>query len=275
MAAGLLSAAFLLCALILPRAQNAFSPGEIRVPILMYHHLTTLPRLAGKYSLPVEQFRRDLADLQEQGYTSITMSQLIGHVKEGSPLPKKPVIITFDDGNESFYTYAYPLLQEYNMCAVLGVVGAYADKYTLMEDHNPHYSYASWDELKEMGQSGYVELQNHSYDLHGTSQKRKGCHMLPEESPQEYLRAMREDVGLLQDILEKKTGSRPNTMVYPFGSYSGESAQAMRQLGFQAALTCEERINVVRYDDDFLFHLGRFNRPNGLSSEAFFRKILS
>ncbi len=66
----------------------------------------------------------------------------------------------------------------------------------------------------------------------------------------------------------------PNTFTYPYDYYCRESVQILQQMGFEATLTCNEKLNYISRDRDYLYGLGRFNRPNGLNSEAFFEKIL-
>jgi len=63
--------------------------------------------------------------LKQQGYTSVLLSDLVKHVTQGTPLPQKPVLITFDDGYRDNYTSLYPLLQEYNIKANIFLVAGF------------------------------------------------------------------------------------------------------------------------------------------------------
>ena len=78
------------------------------------------------------------------------MTDLINYTKGNGTLPQKPIIITIDDGFESIYTYVYPLMKKYNMCAVVGIVGSFADFSSKEQDHNIDYSYLNWDQISEL-----------------------------------------------------------------------------------------------------------------------------
>lgn len=90
---------------------------EASVPVLMYHHLLPQKDLTGLFAdnnvaVSVEQFRQDLTTLKEQGYQTISLRQLSAFVQEGTELPGKCVLITFDDGYLSNKIYAQPILEE-------------------------------------------------------------------------------------------------------------------------------------------------------------------
>ena len=77
-----------------------------RVPILMYHHLAE--DVTNDEMVSPEQFEAQIRALSEAGYTGVSFDELQAYVLRGEPLPKKPVVITFDDGYLSNYTLAYP-----------------------------------------------------------------------------------------------------------------------------------------------------------------------
>ena len=60
----------------------------------------------------------------------MVVEDLIRYVDQGTPLPEKPVMLTFDDGHYNYISYLLPLLEEYDMKAVVSVVGEFADTYT-------------------------------------------------------------------------------------------------------------------------------------------------
>ena len=79
------------------------------VPILMYHRIADVP--GDRNSLPEEKFEQQLKYLADNHYTAITADMLYEHYTKGKPLPKKSVMLTFDDGYHDNYTKALPLLQ--------------------------------------------------------------------------------------------------------------------------------------------------------------------
>lgn len=251
--------------------------GEMRtqLPVVMYHQITKNISRAGPYCITLSQLENDFKYLKEKGYEAIDVEQLLAHVKSGAALPEKPVILTFDDGYETVYSYLLPLLEKYDMCAVASVVGAYTDMYTQIDDHTLSYSYMTWDEIAELSQGSRIEIQNHSYDLHKTdSSGRSGAQKVSGESVQEYSAFLNADIGRMQTLLEEKTGKRPTAFAYPFGSYSKESKQVLMAMGFEAAFICEERMNFIDTEQtDWLYRIGRYNRPHGMSSAEFFEKM--
>lgn len=139
----------------------------VRVPILMYHHIIVPPRDADAVrrdlSLPPEAFEHQLQYLAEEGYTSLTLSDLLHHLARGAPLPAKPIILTFDDGYRDVYTEAFPLLREHGMTGTIFLITGLIDE--------ERAEYLSWDQVKEMQRAG-IQFGSHSYshpDLRGQS----------------------------------------------------------------------------------------------------------
>lgn len=245
----------------------------IKLPIIIYHNITTNSEQLNDYAITPEQLDNDLKYIKEKGYTTINMTQLINHCLKGDELPKKPVMICFDDGFKSMYTFAYPLLKQYDMCAVVSFVGAYADHSTEMQNNKVEDLYLNWNEIEELSKNKNIEIQNHSYNMHSQTGDRIGTRKKCGESEELYRVAINQDVGKMQELLFEKVGFKPNTFVYPFGYNSKISKKILKEMGFNAAMTCRKRINIINSSTD-LMSLGRFNRSNGKSSEQFFENIL-
>ena len=82
---------------------------KVELPILMYHHLSENNSKLNKYTISPSEFKSDLEFIQKNGYTTISINDLINFTN-GQNLPEKPIMITFDDGYQSVYKYAYPML---------------------------------------------------------------------------------------------------------------------------------------------------------------------
>lgn len=259
---------------VLPRAvRSANKETEgIKVPIIMYHSILKSAKVQTKYIVTPEQFESDLIWLKDNGYTSIFMSELINYVYDGTELPEKPVIITFDDGYYNNLTYMYPLLVKYDMKAVVSVVGTYTESFSNSMDLNPAYAHLTWSNIKELSESGHVEIQNHSYNMH-TNTDRKGCKIKSNETYDGYKNILSSDVMKLQSMLAEKSGVAPNTFTYPFGYICDESEQIIKELGFKASLSCYENVNYITRDTECLYSLKRFNRDSRLSTSKFMSKI--
>ena len=99
-------------------------PGEVIVPILLYHHVAILQNENIYYVLP-DAFERQMNLLHEWGYTTISVELMIRAIKQGAELPPKPIILTFDDGSETIYTNALPIMQKYNFTGTVYLVYNY------------------------------------------------------------------------------------------------------------------------------------------------------
>ncbi len=247
---------------------------EKELRIVMYHQLTKNESKSGKYVLTLEQFEKDLQYIKSKGYESVTVKQLVDYSQGNGNIPEKAIMITFDDGNETLYEYALPLLRKYGFTAVGFVVGALADYYTEIDDHNLNYSYLDWPQIKEMSDGDIIEIQSHSFDLHKNTGNRSGIKKKKGETIEQYREFLCSDVSKMKTAMINNTGKAPLAFAFPFGSFSPESTAILKECGFKMTLTCEERVNIIKKaEPESLFGLGRYNRPEGISSENFFEKM--
>ncbi|MCM1363826.1 MAG: polysaccharide deacetylase family protein [Faecalibacterium sp.] len=259
-----------------PKTTFTSSSGGINLPVVMYHHVTEKESRAGRYVIKTSELKSDLDYIAKCGYTTVDVQDLIDFSNGKIDLPDKIIMITFDDGFQSVYKLAWPLLKEKKMKAVLSPVGVITELYTQNGDTNINYAYMTWDELREINMSDEFEVQNHSYDMHHSEKgERKGISRLNGESEKEYTEKLTADLTKMQTLLKNNSGITATAAVYPYGSYSSSTLSIVKSLGFKCTMLCEERINVIKKGNkDCLFNLGRFNRPSGKSSEAFFEKLL-
>ena len=248
--------------------------NEIKIPIIMYHGLCKDSNRRNEYMISPEYFEQDLKYIADQGYTAIFLSELIDYFEKGTPLPDKPIILTFDDGYYNNYVYAYPLLQKYKIKAVISPIGITADNAENEQYRSPLWSQCKWSELKEMQDSGLVEIQNHTYNLHKLSSSAKGVSAMQGESTQEYKERLSHDLLTFNAKMKTELGTNPLAFVYPFGVKSTDTEQIIRSLGFKAILDCENKMNIITSKDD-LYHLHRFLRPDNLNASDFFSKYES
>lgn len=254
-------------------SNNQAGNDGIELPILMYHGILKDTKLQGDYVIAPYQFEEDLKMLKEKGYHTVTVNNLIDYVYSGKPLPEKPVMLTFDDGYYNNYIYAYPLLKKYECSAVISPIAYYSEYYSSL-DQKPSASYfhCTWRQLEEMQESGLVEIQNHSYNMHSQS-GRQGIQRKKGEGSDEYKLAVKEDILKSQEMLHEKLGIYPQAFVYPFGEYNSISEELLKELSFKCTVTCEERINIITKNPKSLYKLGRFLRKSKLSEEEIYTKI--
>lgn len=271
----ILICAILLCAAVSVAPVSYLLDGEVSdLPVVMYHQLTKNPKKSGKYVLTIEQFEKDLVFLKSKRYQSVTLKQLVDFSQGKGDLPEKSIMITFDDGNETLYEYALPLLEKYGFTAVGFVVGALADYYTGNDDHNLNYSYLNWSQIKELAAGNTIEIQSHSFDLHKNTGNRSGIKKRKSETIEQYREFLSSDVSKMKTAMVNNIDEAPFAFAFPFGSFSSESTEILKECGFKLTFTCEERVNTIKKaEPESLFGLGRYNRPEGISSESFFEKM--
>lgn len=249
---------------------------QVRLPVLMYHHILKDSGRWGDYVISPREFENDLKQIKKEGYTTVTTKEIEDFLNLSEPLPEKPILITFDDGYESFHEYAFPLLQKYEMNAVVSIIGKYTDLYSADVVKNVSYSHVNWEQLNEMVESGLVEVGNHTYEQHKTK-GRKGIRKLDSESEEQYRQFLMNDVGTFNQEINRELGITPTVFAYPFGAYSEHSGEILSEIGFHVVLTSEQKINVLtpsKHEQGDLICLKRFNRPSGISSEQMFKKFL-
>ncbi|MBR4949568.1 MAG: polysaccharide deacetylase family protein [Clostridia bacterium] len=247
---------------------------EVKLPVIMYHHMVKNEKMTGDYSISPDQFEKDLLYIKEKGYTTVSSDNILEFYYNNVPLPEKPIMITFDDGYESFYSYAFPLLKKYDMKAVVSLIGNYSDLYSNIPSSEKHinYSHITWDEAKIMQSSGLIEFGNHTYNLHSIINGRKGVIKYGDENF--YNVGMKEDILKMQKKIEDKLGVTPYIFTYPFGARNEKSDEVIKDMGFKIILCCEEKVNILAgKDKGELYKINRFNRPGRISTQNFFKKI--
>ena len=244
----------------------------VSIPILMYH--SVLKSKKGAYCVTPSMLEDDIKYLKNHGYEAIFLQDIIDYCQNKKELPKKPVVLTFDDGHYNNYFYAYPIIEKYNFKANLNVIGCFSEYSTSSGDiDNPNYSYLTWSEIKTLHDSGLFEIGNHTYKMH-QFKPRFGIAKASSESEEDYKKALSNDILKLENKLRQECGFTSQVFAYPFGKYSKESENILRDIGFKAFLTCNEGINkVCKGDPTVLSHLKRINRTGLLSTEEFFSKF--
>jgi peptidoglycan/xylan/chitin deacetylase (PgdA/CDA1 family) len=135
---------------ITPTATWVFQPaGTVTCPILLYHRIAYPPdptKGDAQYYVTPEDFETQMRTLHDWGYTTIPVSLLIDAIKDGAPLPPRPVVITFDDGWASVYENAFPVMRRYGFTAVTYLVVNYIgqDQYMTLDQVNSLLA-AGWE----------------------------------------------------------------------------------------------------------------------------------
>lgn len=236
---------------VLPPEEPSKPSYTQKAVVLTYHHISNNP-FSGITITP-ERFEEDLKMLRDNNFNVISLREMINAMEGKSELPQNAVVITFDDGIESFYNYAYPLLKEYNMPAVQFIITARNESYKPSDNElNP----LSPMQITEMFQSGLIDIQSHTHNSHDyvyiNSEMKKGPKLTykiydPEtaakESDEEYLARITADLITSREIIYKYTGVYPDILSFPFGSYNNKVWNAGKAVGFEYFVTTEPGYN--------------------------------
>ncbi|MCL6593265.1 MAG: polysaccharide deacetylase family protein [Alicyclobacillus sp.] len=191
---------------------------DVSVPILEYHEVNYVP--GDEATLRPGQLAEELAWLHEHGFHPINFGQLYAAMYRGYSLPDRPVLLTFDDGYESVYFKAFPLLQQYQYPATLFIVADFTHD---QPDRDQPFPTLTRTELQAMEASGLVDVEAHSLT-------HRDLATLPLAEQE------REIVGSAR-FLESIVHHPVRYFCYPDGSYSDQTLQLLRQAGYWLAVT--------------------------------------
>lgn len=217
----------------------------------MYHYVSLPPQDADVYRLDLsvapENLDAQMAWLAQNGYTAITLQDLLYHLTLGWPLPERPVILTFDDGYRDAYQNVLPILQKYGFVGTFFVI---VDRVTYGEE-----PYATWDQIIEMHNAG-MDIQSHSRthpDLRGLSDEELLWQILGS-----------------REALEARLGKQIRFFCYPAGRYDENAIRALQTFGYWAAVTTEYG---ATHSFEDLYALKRVRIRGSDSLELFIDKV--
>jgi biofilm PGA synthesis lipoprotein PgaB len=270
----------LLCALVLLMpAGPAMAETEEKLTVLSYHEIAERDQaLVPEYAVTPTNFVRQMDWLRNNGYHFVSVNDVLADRDGKKPLPEKAVLITFDDGYQSVYDHAWPIIKMFRIPAVIAVVGNWLEE----KDHVnfdgksvPRAQLLSWDELREMSQSGLVEIGSHSFDLHHGLQGNPQGNMQPAATTRRYLpeskryedeatyrQRVQADLKRNNDLIRRYIGKSPRVIAWPYGRYNDIARDIALQQGMPIGLTLDDGANV---DDTPLWGLRRILVERGMS----------
>lgn len=183
--------------------------------ILQYHHVSTsTPPVT---SLGTEQLRAHLQYLQDEGFSVLRLEDVVTALQDGAPLPDRSAVLTFDDGYLSVYEAAWPLLQEFGYPFTVFVTAGLVTSNGKL--------YASWDQLREMGEQG-ATLANHTVTHPYLVQRQPG------QSEAEWLAWVRNEIEQAEARILEETGQSHKLLAYPYGEYDTAIQTLVEELGY-------------------------------------------
>jgi peptidoglycan/xylan/chitin deacetylase (PgdA/CDA1 family) len=220
---------------------------NVRVPILLYHHIASLMESAGSEwyvtTVTPEAFDEQMAYLAYNGYHTVKVMDLLDALDGRTVLPPNPVVITFDDGWIDGYEGAFPVLQRYGMIASFFISAQWIG--------GGNSEVMSWAQIQELSRAG-MEIGSHTM-THP---------YLTQLDPDEMAWELQESKALLEEHL----GEPVEVLAYPFGIYDSNVMIQTQAAGYRAALSIEEG----QFDSsDNLFDLPRLIPLYGDSMDTF------
>jgi peptidoglycan/xylan/chitin deacetylase (PgdA/CDA1 family) len=211
------------------------------VPILMYHVISRAPAGVPNAELWVDEdvFADEMHALAAAGYTAITLQQAWDGWTHGGPLPRKPIVVSFDDGYLSHYTHAKPVLSKLGWPGVLFLATEAIGPGGLTEHQIRSLIHAGW------------EIDSHTLTH-------------PDLTTLDDATLRRELAGSRRE-LQRRFGVRANFFAYPAGRYDARVQTATDAAGYTAATTVEPGV-ASRRDDPFALHRVRVNASDTADS---------
>lgn len=241
--------------------------------VIGYHEIVAQKNaIIPDYAVTTKQFELHLDWLQKNGYHFITVDQLLKANEGKYKLPLKPVLLTVDDGYQSFYQDAYPIIKARKIPVVLSVVGSWLEPKSgsivqFGDDQLARDRLLSWKELKTMQDSGLVEIGSHSYNLHrgvmgnpqGNSEPAAITRIYDNktgqyESDADYVKRITQDLKKNNRVLTSHGLRSPRVMVWPYGRYNMETVRIAKKMGMPVAISLDDGPDHIKKS------LGQLNR---------------
>lgn len=221
---------FLLVVCIVTGISLFLQPGYV-VPILTFHHIDENGKNSS-LSVSPENFRRQMEFLSRNKYNVISLSDFVEAAYNKEKLPRNSVVLTFDDGYEDNFTFAYPVLKAYHIPATIFVI----------VDSIGGKGYLSYAQIKEMLYSGIIDIGSHTLAGDYLPGKNRG--------------RLEQEIGVSKKILEERLNRKIDLLCYPIGGFTPEIQELAQKYGYIAACTTNRGTRHTYLNDD-IFALKR------------------
>ena len=206
---------------------NTYYIGEknLQIPIFVYHNIVEdESQVEYDYmQTTADTFEKQITGLMKLGYKPISYQDLVDYKNGEKAIPKWSFLITFDDGYDGVYKYAYEIAKKYNI-----PMASFEITDTIGSD-----GYYTWEQAREMHNSGLMSIYLHGY-----------THIkYDEKSADELL----EETNMAYENLQKELGDTEvlKVFTYPYGLYTEEERETLYKAGYIQNLT-DNRINTSK-----------------------------
>lgn len=234
---------------------TAASPRDLPdgVPVLMYHRVTDTPIPAlAQWAVSPADFAAQMQWLAANGFTALSLADFESVVWHCTPLPARPVLITFDDGYRDTRDSAAPVLRAHGLAATVFLPTSYVGKTAAWDKHfGPPAPLMGWDEIAELQASGITFAAHSRSHLPMTSLSNA---------------SVKNELSRPLAALQRYLGHSVTALAYPYGAYDEAVQRAVFSSGYKLAFTTESR----RWRrGERVMAIPRLEVPGGLSLEGF------
>lgn len=212
---------------------GVYHSGYQLVPILVYHNIG--PQAKGRLIIAAKTFQEQMRYLKTNGFRAVSLGEYHEFLAQKRQLPRKTVVITFDDGYKSFLQYAYPVFKELGFSATVFVYTDYIGSRNAL----------SWAELKKLAEEGF-QIEAHT-KTHSDLKRANG------ESASDYRARLRAELEQPKTLFQRNLGQVPKSLAYPYGAHDEEVVQRTKEAGYVAAFTVR-RQGTYAFVDPFRIH---------------------
>lgn len=203
---------------------GVFSNGYQKLPILCYHQFHELDSKAGGMVVSQSEFDRQMSYLKNNGYSVVPLSDVRPFLEGKKILPEKSVVITIDDGYESYFNVAYPILKKYGFHSTMFIYPDFINAGVSLD----------WRQVRVLENDPLVDIQSHSKTHESLSPRPEG------EFAQDYLARLETEVVDTDKILERKIGRAATLFAYPYGDSSKQLVDLLEQREYKLAVTVKK-----------------------------------
>jgi peptidoglycan/xylan/chitin deacetylase (PgdA/CDA1 family) len=200
-----------------PTPEFVFDPTS-QVVVYCYHRFEGDGY--GVLSIKPETFRAQLQALKDNGIEVISMKDFLAWKRGEKNIPAHSAVITIDDGYESGYSVAWPILKEFDYPFTMFIYTDYV---------NSGGKSITWEQLAEMRDAG-VDIGDHSKS-HSNLRSKRG------KSTEEYKKWLREELISSKDVMEQKLAIKILSHAYPYGNYNDTVREIIGEAEYSAAFT--------------------------------------
>ena len=220
------------------------------IPILCYHNLN--PTVPGSMNMTPEKFETEIKWLKDNGFNIIPLKDAVAYLQgKLASLPNKAIVVTADDGWESVYTYMLPVVRNYKIPVTLFIYPQ-----TISEGKHA----LTWEQLKELQQTGFFDIQGHTYDHPNFKHAKKRL------SGDKYAKYVDYQLANSKKILEDKLNIKVTLLAWPFGIYDSFLEKKAAEAGYDMAFSIDARTANRSYRPEAQ---PRFMIVNGQSMKTF------